>query len=290
MALLKKAVNFCGATWSLYFHDYHDLSLCGLWQSLHLCSSGTTSQHKGCTGFIAAGMDSYISIKQVCKTYGRGASASTVLNKLDLEVAQGERVALVGQSGCGKSTLMNVIAGIDTIDSGTISIAGKQMSGLTETARTLHRREHIGFVYQSFNLIPSLTASENVQLPLQLNKHSTDSAISHATQMLEQVGLADRLDAFPDQLSGGEQQRVAIARAMVHKPALVLADEHTGNLDAETGKQMMDLFTELARTNAQTVLMVTHSLGVASTADRVLQLVDGKLATYELSGEATLAW
>lgn len=239
---------------------------------------------------ISTGMDSYISIRQVCKTYGSGASASTVLNNLDLDVAQGERVALVGQSGCGKSTLMNVIAGIDTIDSGAISIAGNQMSGLNETARTLHRREHIGFVYQSFNLIPSLTALENVQLPLQLNKYSTDSALTHATQMLDQVGLADRLNAFPDQLSGGEQQRVAIARAMVHKPSLVLADEHTGNLDAETGKQMMDLFTELAQANGQTVLMVTHSLGVASTADRVLQLVDGQLATCELSGESGFAW
>ncbi len=235
-------------------------------------------------------MNRYISIKGVCKTYGKGTSASTVLNNLDLEVEQGERVALVGQSGCGKSTLMNVIAGIDTIDSGSISIAGKLMSGLNETARTLHRREHIGFVYQSFNLIPSLTALENVQLPLQLNQYSNEKALANAQQMLEQVGLLDRLSAFPDQLSGGEQQRVAIARAMVHQPSLVLADEHTGNLDAETGKQMMDLFTELARANRQTVLMVTHSLGVASTADRVLQLVDGQLAPCELTSEASLAW
>lgn len=235
-------------------------------------------------------MESFISIKGVCKTYGAGASASTVLHNLNLEVAQGERVALVGQSGCGKSTLMNVIAGIDTIDSGSISIAGNLMSGLNETARTLHRREHIGFVYQSFNLIPSLTALENVQLPLQLNKHSSDSALANAQNMLEQVGLAGRINAFPDQLSGGEQQRVAIARAMVHKPSLVLADEHTGNLDAETGQQMMDLFTELARANNQTVLMVTHSLGVAGTADRVLQLVDGQLTECDLSGETNVAW
>ena len=239
---------------------------------------------------VTAGMESFISIKNVCKTYGTGPSASTVLNDLNLEVAQGERVALVGQSGCGKSTLMNVIAGIDTIDSGSIAIAGKLMSGLNETERTLHRRKHIGFVYQSFNLIPSLTALENVQLPLQLNDYSTESALTTGREMLSQVGLEDRLTAFPDQLSGGEQQRVAIARAMVHKPSLVLADEHTGNLDAETGKQMMDLFTELACANNQTVLMVTHSLGVASTADRVLQLVDGQLATCDLTGETGLAW
>ena len=235
-------------------------------------------------------MDSYISINGVSKTYGKGPSASTVLSELSLEVERGERVALVGQSGCGKSTLMNVIAGIDTIDSGSISIAGKLMSGLTETARTLHRREHIGFVYQSFNLIPSLTALENVQLPLQLNQYSSTDALAKAEQMLERVGLTSRVSAFPDQLSGGEQQRVAIARAMVHEPSLVLADEHTGNLDAETGKQMMDLFTELARSSGQTVLMVTHSLGVASTADRVLQLLDGQLMTCDLERGAGLAW
>jgi len=235
-------------------------------------------------------MDSYISINGVCKTYGKGSSASTVLNNLSLEVEQGERVALVGQSGCGKSTLMNVIAGIDTIDSGSISIAGKLMSGLAETDRTLHRREHIGFVYQSFNLIPSLTALENVQLPLQLNQYPAVAALATAEQMLERVGLTDRLSAFPDQLSGGEQQRVAIARAMVHEPSLVLADEHTGNLDAETGQQMMDLFTELAQSSGQTVLMVTHSLGVASTADRVLQLVDGQLELRDLERESGFAW
>jgi len=235
-------------------------------------------------------MDSYISLKGVCKTYGQGASASTVLNKLSLEVRQGERVALVGQSGCGKSTLMNVIAGIDTIDDGSISIAGKLMSGLDETERTLHRRKHIGFIYQSFNLISSLTAIENVQLPLQLNQYPSAKSLASAQQILEQVGLNDRVHAFPDQLSGGEQQRVAIARAMVHQPSLVLADEHTGNLDAETGQQMMDLFTELARSSRQTVLMVTHSLGVARTADRVMQLVDGQLVDCDLARETGFAW
>lgn len=235
-------------------------------------------------------MESYISLQGVCKTYGHAPSASTVLNHLSLQVEQGERVALVGQSGCGKSTLMNVIAGIDTIDKGDISIAGQLMSGLDETARTLHRRRHIGFVYQSFNLISSLTAIENVQLPLQLNQFSTADSVAMARQILQRVGLNDRVHAFPDQLSGGEQQRVAIARAMVHQPSLVLADEHTGNLDAETGQQMMDLFTELARTSGQTVLMVTHSHGVARTADRVMQLVDGQLSDCDLTAQSGLAW
>jgi len=238
----------------------------------------------------SADMDSYISIKGICKTYGKGPSASTVLSGLNLEVERGERVALVGQSGCGKSTLMNVIAGIDTIDRGSISIAGNLMSGLDETARTLHRRRHIGFVYQSFNLIPSLTAIENVQLPLQLNRYRSAQVCAKARQILDRVGLIDRINAFPDQLSGGEQQRVAIARAMVHEPSLVLADEHTGNLDAETGQQMMDLFTELAVSSGQTVLMVTHSFGVASTADRVMQMVDGQLVVCDLARESGFAW
>ena len=159
-----------------------------------------------------------------------------------------------------------------------------------ETARTLHRRKHIGFVYQSFNLISSLTALENVQLPLQLNQYSSAQSLASAQDILEQVGLGARMNAFPDQLSGGEQQRVAIARAMVHKPSLVLADEHTGNLDAETGQQMIDLFTELARLSGQTVLMVTHSLGVARTADRVMQLIDGQLVLSDLAGESGFAW
>lgn len=231
---------------------------------------------------------SYISLKDISKTYGKGSSAASVLMQLSLDVEKGERVALVGQSGCGKSTLMNVIAGIDTIDSGSISIAGKLMSGLDETARTLHRRRHIGFVYQSFNLIQSLTALENVQLPLQLNR--LHQPVKKARSMLQQVGLAERADAYPDQLSGGEQQRVAIARAMVHEPSLVLADEHTGNLDAGTGQQMMDLFTNLARSSGQTVLMVTHSLGVARTADRVFRLADGQLQKCDLEKESALAW
>jgi len=195
-------------------------------------------------------------------------------------------VALLGASGCGKSTLLNVIAGIDEVDSGRISIAGSVLTELTERQRTLFRRRNIGFIFQSFNLIQTLTVIENIQLPLQLNGYKASTSNDVAMSMLEQVGLSDRATSYPDQLSGGEQQRVAIARAMVHSPALVLADEHTGNLDAETGRSMMQLFTTIAQSLEQTVLMVTHSLQVAKTADRVLQMANGQLQ----SGDASLAW
>jgi len=186
---------------------------------------------------------------------------------------------VLGHSGSGKSTLLNLLSGIDYVDSGTVTVDGTELTGLSEKERTLFRRKHIGFVYQSFNLIQTLTAKENVQLPLQLNNHQADEIKDLTLQMLDRVGLASRADAFPDQLSGGEQQRVAIARAMVHSPALVLADEHTGNLDAETGRTMIELFAELASSRNQTVLMVTHSQAVASTANRVVRFHNGQLQT-----------
>ena len=202
----------------------------------------------------------------------------------------GERVAVLGHSGCGKSTLLNVISGIDTIDSGSVSVNNINLTGLSEKERTLFRRKHIGFVYQSFNLIPTLTALENIQLPLQLNRYPAAEIDSRSQALLQQVGLADRSNAYPDELSGGEQQRVAIARAMVHSPALVLADEHTGNLDANTGRQMMELFNDIAMQTGQTVLMVTHSMAVAKTADRVIRFADGKLLTDDRYDESALAW
>ncbi len=220
------------------------------------------------------------------KSYLTASGSETILRGVSFDVGQSERVALIGASGCGKSTLLNVIAGIDTIDSGVVTVAGQDLTGLDEKQRTLYRRRHIGFVYQSFNLIQTLTAFENVQLPLQLNRFPTEQITDLAQAMLERVGLADRATAFPDQLSGGEQQRVAIARAMVHSPSLVLADEHTGNLDAETGRQMMDLFSELAEQCGQTVLMVTHSRAVADTADRILQIVDGRIE----HGDSARVW
>lgn len=229
----------------------------------------------------------YLHVQGVEKSYTTGADRQSVLRGIDMSVQRGERVALLGQSGSGKSTLLNLIAGIDTFDRGEIVVDSQPMSQLSEKQRTLFRRQHIGYIYQSFNLIQTLTAIENIQLPLQLNGSRDQQA---ATVMLERVGLSHRAGAFPDQLSGGEQQRIAIARAMVHRPALVLADEHTGNLDADTGQRMMQLFNEIAQETGQTVVMVTHSNAVAATASRVLQISDGSIDLSVSTGESGLAW
>ena len=232
----------------------------------------------------------YIELKEVEKAYGKGASAQKVLRDVTFDISQGECVAVLGHSGCGKSTLLNVISGIDQIDAGDISVAGTSLTHLTETDRTLFRRKNIGFVYQSFNLIQTLTAIENIHLPLQLNNFPPQERHDLANNMLERVGLAGRGGAFPDQLSGGEQQRIAIARALVHSPALVLADEHTGNLDADTGRQMMAMFAELTQASKQTVFMVTHSLSVAKTANRILHFADGQLQSADSLEDTSLAW
>lgn len=208
-----------------------------------------------------------------------------VLRSVSLEVNRGECVALLGQSGSGKSTLLNIISGIDRVDQGEVRIGGENITRLSETQRTLFRRRHIGFIYQSFNLIQTLSTLENVLLPLQLNSFDNEEALSLAHAMLDRVGLLKRVDAFPDQLSGGEQQRVAIARAMVHSPSLVLADEHTGNLDAETGRRMLDLSNEIAATIGQTIIMVTHSHIIADSADRVLELRNGEIIKDSYTGD-----
>jgi len=241
--------------------------------------------------------DNYITLDSVSKSYGQSdpqasddeSTSTQVLSNISLSVAKGEQVAVLGHSGCGKSTLLNLISGIDYVDSGTITVGGVDLTGLSEKDRTLFRREHIGFVYQSFNLIQTLTAVENIQLPLQLNNFSPVEIRSKTQEILDRVGLAKRANAFPDQLSGGEQQRVAIARAMVHSPSLVLADEHTGNLDADTGREMIQLFTDLAESREQTVLMVTHSLTIAKTASRLVRFNNGKLLTDE-NADSSLAW
>jgi len=235
--------------------------------------------------------DNYISLDSVTKSYGKGTSVVPVLNGISLSVSKGEQIAVLGHSGCGKSTLLNLISGIDNVDSGNITVDGADLTNLSETDRTLFRRKHIGFVYQSFNLIQTLTALENIQLPLLLNNFDPAEIKERTEEILNRVGLENRAASFPDQLSGGEQQRVgvAIARAMIHSPALVLADEHTGNLDAETGREMIELFTDLAQSRNQTVLMVTHSLTIAKTANRIVRFSNGKLLTDE-NADSSLAW
>ncbi len=215
-----------------------------------------------------------IQLTRVCKSYREGARQHRVLVDLDLRVPRGEAVALLGRSGSGKSTLLNLISGIDLPDSGEVLVAGNALSALDEHQRTIFRRRSVGFVFQFFNLIPTLTVAENLRLPLELN--GLDDA-GRVQRLLAEVGLEGRDEDFPDVLSGGEQQRVAIVRALVHQPALVLADEPTGNLDAETGEQVMRLLLDRVRDFGTTLLMATHSLEIARQANRVLRVTGGRL-------------
>ncbi len=200
-----------------------------------------------------------------------------MLEKANADFSQGEFVAILGKSGSGKSTLLNLISGIDRPDSGEIWIDDLELTGLNERDRTLFRRANIGFVFQFFNLLPTLTVLENVTLPLEIGGSSAARARERAEPLLEAVGLLDRVQTFPDRLSGGEQQRVAIARALVHDPLLVLADEPTGNLDNETGHQVLYLLDSLTRQAGKNLILATHSREAAGKADRILQLVEGHL-------------
>lgn len=219
-----------------------------------------------------------IRLEALSKSYTEAGQRRTVLDELTQEFYQGEFVCLLGKSGSGKSTLLNLISGIDAPSNGHVVINDGtndvRITALSERQRTLFRREHIGIVFQFFNLIPTLTVLENVTLPLEL---AGSSDIAQATELLARVGLGDRLNTYPDKLSGGEQQRVAIARALAHDPLLVLADEPTGNLDEDTGDTVLDLLLELTRDTGKTLFMATHAPEVAEQADRVLHLVHGKL-------------
>jgi len=215
-----------------------------------------------------------VELRQLSKTYREGEER-VVLRDVSLTIASGEIVVLVGRSGSGKSTLLNLIAGIDRPTAGTVAVNGTDLTALDEQARTLFRRRHIGFVFQFFNLIPLLTVEENLLLPLDLNGRADADGVARARALLERVGLGGRGDSFPERLSGGEQQRVAIARALIHDPALILADEPTGNLDADTAADVLDLLDKLAREAGRTVLMATHSREVIGVADRIFTMQRG---------------
>jgi len=218
------------------------------------------------TGDRNNGGSRLLEIRKLSKSYVEGEGESrrrrTIFHQVSMAFAPGEVVAILGKSGSGKTTLLNLISGIDRAD---------------ERARTRFRRRHIGFIFQFFNLIPTLTVWENIYLPLDLTGQTSAEDLERAERLLETVGLADRKSTFPDRLSGGEQQRVAIARALVHNPRLVLADEPTGNLDEETGRQVLRLLDQLTRQVGKSMILVTHSLEAASIADRVFSLRDGKL-------------
>ncbi|MBU5637116.1 ABC transporter ATP-binding protein [Geomonas sp. Red69] len=218
-----------------------------------------------------------VELKGIGKSFREGDRERVVFRDASLSIATGSWVFLLGRSGSGKSTLLNLVSGIDLPDVGEVRVDGAALNRLSERERTLFRRNHIGFVFQFYNLIPTLTVEENVLLPLELAGLLTPVQRRRAGELLDAVGLADRSRAFPDRLSGGEQQRVAVARALVHAPKLVLADEPTGNLDAETGRQVLDLFQRLLRPAGTTLVLVTHSSEVATLADRVLSIKDGVL-------------
>jgi putative ABC transport system ATP-binding protein len=220
-----------------------------------------------------------ITLDRVTKAYEEAGVSRTILSDVSMEFGCGEFVVLLGKSGSGKSTLLNLIGGIDEPTSGDVRIDGRSITRMSDKARTLYRRDHIGFVFQAFNLIPTLSILENVLLPVELSSEDAKrrSGRARARDLLDQVGLGNRLDAYPDRLSGGEQQRVAIARALANDPLVVLADEPTGNLDVETGKVVLNLLDTLTRQAGKNLVMVTHSEEVIGIADRVLRLKDGKL-------------
>jgi putative ABC transport system ATP-binding protein len=222
-------------------------------------------------------MSSFLRFHDLTKSYYEGGVQRVVLQNAHAEFKSGEITAILGKSGSGKSTLLNLISGIDAPDSGQVWVDGQDLTALSEHDRTLFRRARIGFVFQFFNLIPTLTVGENVSLPLELNHIPRARAQRKAQGLLETVGLLDRWKTFPEKLSGGEQQRVALARALVHDPLLILADEPTGNLDEETGAQVISMLAHLTREQNRTLLIVTHSLEATSLADRVLRLSHGQL-------------
>jgi putative ABC transport system ATP-binding protein len=220
----------------------------------------------------------FIRLENLWKSYQEGNQTREVLRGCSASFDRGEFIAVIGKSGTGKSTLLNLISGIDLSDSGSIYVNDQDLTAMEETQRTIFRRQNIGFVFQFFNLFSTLNVLENVSLPLELNGVNLQQSRKQAANLLNEVGLGDRLDTFPDRLSGGEQQRVAIARALVHNPLLVLADEPTGNLDEETGKQVLLLLDRLTRQVGKNLIMVTHSKENTIYADRTFELQNGCLA------------
>ncbi len=217
-----------------------------------------------------------ISLRGVGKAYGEGELVVHALREVDLDIWPEEFVVLLGPSGSGKTTLLNLIGGIEPASEGEIEVGGRDVTALDEEGRTSFRRETVGFIFQFFNLIPTLTALENVELVAELGRGAGRSA-----EMLERVGLSDRLDHFPAQLSGGEQQRVAVARALAGGPRVLLGDEPTGALDLETGRTVLALLHELSHELNQTVLLVTHNASIGRMADRVLRMRDGQIVSDE---------
>lgn len=221
--------------------------------------------------------EAVVELIEVRRSFEEGRTVRDVLRGLDLTIREGEFCVLLGRSGSGKSTLLNLISGIDTPTGGEVRFRGRSLGTMSESERTLFRRKNVGFVFQAFNLIPTLTVEENVRLPLELNGRLDSKGKKHVASLLEEVGLADRAASYPDRLSGGEQQRVAVARALVHDPDLLLADEPTGNLDFETAGDVLELIERLVHARRRTMIVATHDRDLRSLADRVLTLKRGVL-------------
>lgn len=221
-----------------------------------------------------------LEIENLSKTYGKGDTLVRALDNVSFSVEQGEFVAIVGPSGSGKSTLLHILGGVDTATSGRVIINGTDISKLDETALAIFRRRQIGLVYQFYNLIPILTVEENLTLPLLLDGRKPDKR--QIAALTERLGLEKRLTHLPNQLSGGQQQRVSIGRALVNNPAIMLADEPTGNLDSENSKEIVDLLRHFNRDLKQTVIMITHDEKIALSADRVISIEDGKINRDEV--------
>ncbi len=222
-----------------------------------------------------------IQASQVRKTYRSGNLRVEALRGISMEVARGEMVAIMGTSGCGKTTLLNCLSGLDSIDEGDVYIQDDNLRDLSDGQRTAYRAQHMGFIFQDFNLLPMLTAVENVELPMLIAKVPARKARKRALELLDRVGLSDRARHRPAELSGGQRQRVTIARALTNDPAIIWADEPTGNLDSTTAQDIMDLLARFNREHGQTFIIVTHALEVGQYANRIIRMQDGKIAGEE---------
>ena len=216
-----------------------------------------------------------LEVSNVSKTYGSGEAAVKALKKVSFSVPKGEYVAIVGESGSGKSTLLNMIGALDTPTSGKVVISGKEIFSMNDRKLTIFRRRNIGFIFQAFNLIPELTVEQNIVFPMLLDYQKPDT--KYLEELLSVLNLKERRNHLPSQLSGGQQQRVAIGRALFTRPALILADEPTGNLDSQNTSEVIALLKEASKKYEQTIIMITHSRSIAQTADRILQVSDGEL-------------
>ena len=219
-----------------------------------------------------------LKVKNISKTYGSGEAAVHALRHVSFSVPKGEFVAIVGESGSGKSTLLNLIGALDSPTSGKVLIAGKDLFSMNDNSLTVFRRRNIGFIFQSFNLIPELTVEQNIIFPVLLDYQKPDK--KYLKELLSVLNLQERRHHLPSQLSGGQQQRVAIGRALITRPSLILADEPTGNLDTQNTSEVITLLKEASRIYQQTIVMITHSKSIAQTADRILQVSDGVLTDF----------